>query len=566
MNAFFTVGLPFLASFALSLPNVIIQIVTLCRKKPPAPFMSFITSLLLNMCYGFLSVSWIPNDSYNMVVVVVVLASVWLILFACCGWCCYSKCGQCFVICHLCNIHDIKNLQGIIKQNRALPPDPVVSVEASHKESREIGWNNHWYNKKIYRQESVYDGRGNYICSREVYDHTERVDDWRIDGESSWRRVDQGGGRLGSRNYDRIETEYRTVKTWSKSEHVPYGSWQEEGTPVNDVPYGTVLAAEFSHHMQYSHSLETQVDGHKNRLYQEGRLHDTDVTTSFYTTVPGWVSSLEGIFGEENEDVSRIRARCGNKGGYLLWFVCLILGYQSSFECFTSLNIVSKTINCVKRLTGEGDRSLRAASRENDMAAAEAAIPRELQQRTTLFSNEEQRPKQHQHASGQYPQYPQGPLQSLPPGDPAQIYPPYQQPSSSPKFSSDSSKSELLSHSSSSSSFPSRSSPSPSSSSSSYSTAPTTPRAATPALAVASSSTTDAEPIIKTAFCSDTSTSADVSVGVGTLDLASASPTSERFELLSDTEFRAVFGLSRADFLKQPQWKQEHQRREKDLW
>jgi hypothetical protein len=218
-----------------------------------------------------------------------------------------------------------------LMNNFSNPPTVTLTVTASHTETREVV-----VEEKEY-EEDVYGYRYENGEQRYVKTGTRKV--WRYyqTHTSPWKRQDQGGGKLGyiytgyGHRLGPIRTESMEVVAWRNSEIFEYAYWEENGN-LAEIPdlNGIRLKCKFDVSMD---SPTTAALGEmRERMRREGRQHDTTVTVVDRLSVPGWTDDIVISLNESMN--SELRKCCSSICGRCFWVLCLLLGYQSAFECF----------------------------------------------------------------------------------------------------------------------------------------------------------------------------------------------------------------------------------------
>jgi hypothetical protein len=300
--------LPILVCSCLALPNIFIQIYTLFTDRKPAPLASFFSSLILNLSYGLLSVSWIEGNEL-FTIIGPSLFGFWII-FLILNIITYPSClcGQCSVFHKFRNrVLSNEDLNKRLRANRSSPPCIAVIVTASHIEAREV----------IYTEAKP----STILWSTE------------------WKRVPKGGNNPRERSNSEIE--HRTIKTFETSAPFEYSSWEETAEAVF-IPPGNILHLDFKNSIQLDQAAKFRLEEAERVMIGVGKQHDDEAETSVSMNVPNFVEKVVGSLNDEK--MAKIRGSFASPCGKFIWFLCLFAGYQSSFECFCNLEVERLTI------------------------------------------------------------------------------------------------------------------------------------------------------------------------------------------------------------------------------
>jgi hypothetical protein len=345
----------------LMAPNLIIFLVTsFCSQRCPAPILSLMFSLAINCTYGLLVMilltpigfmgefTWFDRQAAKIFLYIAIGGNA---LAPIIGF--WIPKGNCTVIRQLTStVAASDEGRAAIAENFALPCEVKLNATSGHEESREVQdeYESYW--------EDIYEYRtDNYGNSYRV--RTGSVQRWRYytTHYSEWARVDAGGGRLGhvycgyGRRLDPKYTETKFVTVWTDCWYLTYGSWQEGGQ-MPEFPDVNVAHVLSTYICNIDPSAVAEVERNRQRLHTEGKKHDTVVSVKESRIVVGFVHDLSVSLNDEL--VIPIREFYAKWYGKMLWGICLIIGYQASFECFCNLGYDTKAgdndvnIQCVK--------------------------------------------------------------------------------------------------------------------------------------------------------------------------------------------------------------------------
>jgi hypothetical protein len=279
------------------------------------------------------------------------LAGLWFLvqLFGCC-----IPNSNCMVIRQLCgDVASTDEGRSAVSNNFSLPPVMTLSASAGHFETREVA--QEWESYVVDVMARRHDPENGMIQNVKVGEEVR----WRVyhTHTSNWDREDRGGGRLPfitcprGHRLDPPHTERRFVTVWNHSMVVEYTSLQENGQmPV--FPRDNAVMVKSSFVADPDGATRALMEQLKANLFAEGKTHDTDVNVGEAGSVPNFISEI--VVSLNDELVMSIREFYATHCGRFLWFICLLTGYQSSFECYCNLGYDAKNENhqlavqCVK--------------------------------------------------------------------------------------------------------------------------------------------------------------------------------------------------------------------------
>ena len=338
----------FLPCIILGLPNIIMYIVRKCQRRMSSAFFVLFMNLILNFAYGnIVSILIGIGDHSSFLLAKYSLIGYGILCFIslfcqCCGVRAYFD-----VIYNLCRkLNKAQSFYDTMKFNRTVPPLILVGVIAQHQESREVWVESERYEEPVYIDTSYTDAFGIYH-NRKEFSHNETKYRYRTTHYSNWERVDRGGGRIygtpghSDSRYSK-SVEYKTVRTWSKEEYFRYGSWQDNTNSLENIKYSAIIKAKFTFNITFDSGALQQFQKLKSDLFNEGKRHDTDVSTYHNYQCPKMINKITCTLNEE--EYNRIQKKFSNCCGYFWWFIIFILGYSSMFESFARYEIVKQSI------------------------------------------------------------------------------------------------------------------------------------------------------------------------------------------------------------------------------
>ncbi|EAY01955.1 hypothetical protein TVAG_430960 [Trichomonas vaginalis G3] len=311
---------PFYVAGALMIPNIIAEMVPLCRKKaPPSPFV-FLNCLILNVGFGFLT-SLVTGDEILQITSYTCLGvGVFFLIFP--FDYCYCKTwfdGWHFAVGEIFN----KKLsrQDFIQQmsgNRAIPPEITVTATASHDETRT-------------EFETVTDSDGST--------HTE------------------------TRTYT------VTVVTWRDTQAFHYESWQEDSNSIR-IKETDVVHAVCTVKYDLDESCKRSLDAFEKTMYDIAKMHDTDVYTSRKMQTPNLKHSITGYICHEEPCETKFYQSCI---GRFLWIFFTMIGYQLAYESRWASSGERMRLRLIKRMSSHGLK-YRCRYGQDDVVAAESTF------------------------------------------------------------------------------------------------------------------------------------------------------------------------------------------------
>jgi hypothetical protein len=198
--------------------------------------------------------------------------------------------------------------------------------------------------------------------------------------KAEWGRVDCGGGLLRSvphyspnSEFWRADMEYRTIVTFDRAVEFPFSSWQEEAPPAL-LPGMPAVCVTFNCRYAWDDVTTARLEEFRMRLLQEAMPYDSLSDVRVEPSVPGFIHDAHGAVNQGKTD--RIRRVLATTPGYVIWTLCLLLGYQPILESFSRLSIGRHTVECSKRLSVQP--GLRASYGERDETAAALAVDQTL--------------------------------------------------------------------------------------------------------------------------------------------------------------------------------------------
>jgi len=304
-------GVALLVAGCLMLPNTILQLIPVIRKRHTAPFWSYFFSLCINAGYGLL----LSENTRNIGLAFVIFAFFFTIIpFDKCickasFQCNHSACREIFSK-PLSRNEFIREMCG----NRALPPSIAVMAEAYHYETR-----------------------------------TERV------------RVDDGDGK----SHYETRTHQEKVTTWTATKIFKYRSWEEDGDSIR-IKETDIIHATCPVSYKLDSSAKDGLNYLRERMYYMALHRDyyANVSNSFDT--PGLKDIVCGSISEEQGNATKFYQGCP---GRTLWVIFTILGYQSGFETFWCQKGERMRLKLKKKISGKKDKYRCGFMAEDEEAA-----------------------------------------------------------------------------------------------------------------------------------------------------------------------------------------------------
>lgn len=359
--------LPSLAlGFALSIPNIIIQIIRKIKGKNTSSCFSLSMNILLNFSYGFIIGRYIKIAGNNCLIIgfsllgifIVVLLGVILI-----SWCDKFETillGE-IVFRELDTFQELKTLREIFNYCKKLPPKISFKAVGMHEESREV-WKEYKEEFTEIHRTSVHENINGEISSYRSTEYFGRSKKLVGEHYSPWKRTEKGGEKMNS-NYENKgkSFEKRIVQTWNKELDYKYGSWQDNTVLSDSLLKSNYLEliVNIDFELQFDKEAKEGIDKTKKDLINEGKKNDTDIISNEYIYCPD-LPKIQKCYKDESAIAKVKELHASNqkkkKIFIIFWIISFFLGYSSIVELYLEpQKIIPKNISIkfIKLVSGK---------------------------------------------------------------------------------------------------------------------------------------------------------------------------------------------------------------------
>ena len=351
---------PVWIGLSLSIPNIILQIIRNKRQKKTEHWITLAMNIFLHLAYGFIIGRYIINEGDLYLLIGGWLLKILIFLFLICilfSFCCCYPVPFVKILYDYCKgLKKLKTAKEVFYYYKKLPPKVFIKAVSKHEESREV-WRE-------------YKDINTYVISRFGVDY---YDKQLIKiHESSWKRTDQGGGKMPSyienkRKNCEIYDEKRTIQTYNSRSEYKYESWQDN-TIISDELFKSdydILNIELDFRTQYNKESGEDIRKIKYNFQDNGGENTPDMKFEEKIECPGLPKYVK-CFKDESV-YKKIQKK--NIKIFGIWIFMLILGYSSIIETYFEIeneenNYDQKSIKYVKLISGA--KNCRAGYMEND--------------------------------------------------------------------------------------------------------------------------------------------------------------------------------------------------------
>lgn len=306
------------------LPNIIAQMIPLCRKKYSASPYTFFCCCCINVGCGLLVSlhKMFYDETFGLQISSYVLLGFgfFFLIFPFDTCCCKTWFdGPHFAIGEIC--HRKLSRQDFINamsSNRALPPSIVVTAEAWYEETR-----------------------------------TREVAETDADGDT-WYRT---------------ETYTETVTTWVGSADFEYLSWQEDSNSIR-IKNTDIIHAVCKVRYNLDEGAQKELDKLVVAMDEIASHHDVHHSAGYKQSCPGIRYSVTGFYSHEEPGAITFYQ---SWYGRLFWSICFILGYQSAYETYWCSSGERMRLNLVKSISCQSGK-YRCTYNTEDVVAAETTF------------------------------------------------------------------------------------------------------------------------------------------------------------------------------------------------